>query len=96
MRQTDYYSMNRIYKHYSLPLAGAAAVNISFSSRPGMLSSKDDWYTMSSGKHLSQLHDFSAFIRCNSQITLMTGLVSLETTNAVYNKSLYANVKPKV
>ncbi|ELR11152.1 phospholipase blike protein g, putative [Acanthamoeba castellanii str. Neff] len=68
---TDYYSMNRIYKHYSLPLTGAAAVNISFSSRPGMLSSKDDWYTMSSG------------------------LVSLETTNAVYNKSLYANVKPE-
>jgi hypothetical protein len=49
MRQTDYYSMNRIYKHYSLPITGAAAVNISFSSRPGMLSSKDDWYTMSSG-----------------------------------------------
>lgn len=37
-----------------------------------MLSSKDDWYTMSSG------------------------LVALETTNSIYNHSLYAQVKPEV
>jgi hypothetical protein len=46
-----YSNMLRIFKHYSFPLAnkGLAAVEVSFSSYPGTLSSLDDFYTMSSG-----------------------------------------------
>lgn len=71
---TDYYSMVRVFKHYKMALTSTdgspvAASRVSFSSRPAMLSSKDDFYIMDSG------------------------LVTLETTNGIYNKSLYGAVK---
>lgn len=40
--------MLRVYKMYRMPLPGAAAQVTSFSSRPGDLHSKDDWYVLSS------------------------------------------------
>lgn len=51
-----YSSMLRIYKHYSFPLSnpGMAAVDVSFSSYPGTLSSLDDFYLMSSGLAMLQ------------------------------------------
>ncbi|KAL6068912.1 Phospholipase B-like [Balamuthia mandrillaris] len=92
---SDYYSMNRIFKHYHFGDTSAfaslyseedvmsnkkiesrsssqlALPSISFSARPGMLTSKDDFYVLSSG------------------------LTVLETTNGIYNDSLYEAVKPE-
>merc|ERR1719440_936519 len=47
----DYSKMTRIYKYYNFPFDGAAtmASKISFSGYPGVISSTDDFYVMSSG-----------------------------------------------
>jgi len=47
----DYSKMTRIFKYYNFPFDGAAtmASKIAFSSYPGVISSTDDFYTMSSG-----------------------------------------------
>jgi len=47
----DYSRMTRIFKYYNIPLehAGTMAQNIAFSSYPGVISSTDDFYLMSSG-----------------------------------------------
>ena len=52
---SDYTEMVRLYKHYHLPLraggpaGGGPGAKVSFSSYPAMVSSTDDWYTLSSG-----------------------------------------------
>jgi len=47
----DYSKMTRIFKYYNFPFDGAAtmASKIAFSSYPGVISSTDDFYAMSSG-----------------------------------------------
>lgn len=47
----DYSKMTRIFKYYNFPFDGAAtmATKIAFSSYPGVISSTDDYYVMSSG-----------------------------------------------
>lgn len=64
-----YYAMLRVYKvyHFSFTPAGV----VSFSSSPGLIHSKDDFYTAGSG------------------------LVVMETTNSVFNESLFAAVTPQ-
>lgn len=77
-----YSSMNRIYKHYEVPLmavsephssaaTASARRKISMSSSPGYLSSVDDWYMTNAG------------------------LGIMETTHGVFNSDLYALVTPK-
>ncbi|DAZ99424.1 TPA: LOW QUALITY PROTEIN: hypothetical protein N0F65_004057, partial [Lagenidium giganteum] len=71
-----YSSMNRIFKHYELPLNapdkhGNTKRQITMSSSPGYLSSVDDWYMTNAG------------------------LGVMETTNGVYDETLYALVKPE-
>lgn len=77
-----YSSMNRIYKHYEVPLVTSgtfpstattmsARRKISMSSSPGYLSSVDDWYMTNAG------------------------LGVMETTHGVFNTELYALVTPK-
>eukprot|EP01006_Ploeotia_vitrea_P042881 TRINITY_DN66667_c5_g3_i2.p1 TRINITY_DN66667_c5_g3~~TRINITY_DN66667_c5_g3_i2.p1 ORF type:complete len:594 (+),score=266.34 TRINITY_DN66667_c5_g3_i2:1060-2841(+) len=46
---TAYGSMLRVYKYYNMPLDLASVQSVGFSSRPGMLSSKDDFYQTSAG-----------------------------------------------
>jgi hypothetical protein len=43
---TSYANMLRIYKHYDLNLADTPNSRVSFSSKPGSLYSKDDFYTL--------------------------------------------------
>jgi len=47
----DYSKMTRVFKYYNFPLEGAStmATKIGFSSYPGVVSSTDDYYVMSSG-----------------------------------------------
>lgn len=49
----DYTSMTRVFKYYNFPLKGAKhwqmATNVGFSSYPGLISSGDEWYLLSSG-----------------------------------------------
>eukprot|EP00792_Barthelona_sp_PAP020_P005526 TRINITY_DN2686_c0_g1_i1.p1 TRINITY_DN2686_c0_g1~~TRINITY_DN2686_c0_g1_i1.p1 ORF type:complete len:539 (+),score=154.23 TRINITY_DN2686_c0_g1_i1:1615-3231(+) len=45
---TSYSAMLRIFKHFNLPFSNAAATTVSFSSKPGDLRSKDDYYLLSS------------------------------------------------
>merc|ERR1719440_482048 len=47
----DYSRMTRVFKYYDFPFDGAAtmATKIAFSSYPGLISSTDDYYVMSSG-----------------------------------------------
>jgi len=47
----DYSKMTRIFKYYNFPFDGAEtmATKIAFSSYPGVISSTDDFYVMSSG-----------------------------------------------
>eukprot|EP01100_Stratorugosa_tubuloviscum_P012939 TRINITY_DN628_c1_g6_i1.p1 TRINITY_DN628_c1_g6~~TRINITY_DN628_c1_g6_i1.p1 ORF type:complete len:562 (+),score=236.53 TRINITY_DN628_c1_g6_i1:48-1688(+) len=68
-----YQAMNRIYKHYSFNLKSPtiAAKQTSFSSYPGVLSSLDDFYLLSSK------------------------MVMLQTTNSIFNHSLYSLVVPQ-
>ncbi|GAB9466525.1 Peptidyl-prolyl cis-trans isomerase [Globisporangium polare] len=77
-----YSSMNRIYKHYEVPLVTSnsqplavrvtsARRKISMSSSPGYLSSVDDWYMTNAG------------------------LGVMETTHGVFNSELYALVTPR-
>lgn len=76
-----YSSMNRIYKHYEVPVPpsrGATSASdhntrrkISMSSSPGYLSSVDDWYMTNAG------------------------LGVMETTHGVFNDALYALVTPQ-
>eukprot|EP00698_Gefionella_okellyi_P023044 TRINITY_DN7740_c0_g1_i1.p1 TRINITY_DN7740_c0_g1~~TRINITY_DN7740_c0_g1_i1.p1 ORF type:complete len:554 (+),score=107.20 TRINITY_DN7740_c0_g1_i1:208-1662(+) len=65
-----YFAMLRAYKFYNYAFADkdTAALNHSFSSQPGFLSSKDDFYMTSQG------------------------LVTMETTNDVFDKSLYQHI----
>lgn len=46
---SDYGEMNRIFKYYNLPLHGAVARKIAFSSYPGVAGSTDDYYLTDSG-----------------------------------------------
>ncbi|EGG16829.1 phospholipase B-like protein [Cavenderia fasciculata] len=67
-----YYGMMRIYKFYNFALQQfKLSYHVSFSSSPGFLSSKDDFY--------------------------MTGanLAVMETTNNIYNETLYMFVLPE-
>lgn len=70
-------SMNRIFKHYDVPLPGggdqstAVKRRITMSSSPGFLSSVDDWYMTNAG------------------------LGVMETTNGVFDSSLYDLVAPE-
>lgn len=80
-----YSSMNRIYKHYEVPLPPAASAGravagtssgnarrkISMSSSPGYLSSVDDWYMTNAGLGVT------------------------ETTHGVFDSDLYAFVTPQ-
>lgn len=76
-----YSSMNRIFKHYDLPLPASVASSeldttngrrkISLSSSPGYLSSVDDWYMTDAG------------------------LGVMETTHGVFDPSLYKTVTSK-
>lgn len=45
---TEYSSMNRVYKHYELNYSYQSTIarRVGFSSRPGFVSSKDDFYQM--------------------------------------------------
>merc|ERR1712207_102100 len=64
--------MLRVFKHYSFPnLLGGRMADVAMPSYPGVISSNDDFYQMSSG------------------------LVVVETTNSVYDHTLYENVKPE-
>jgi hypothetical protein len=45
---SDYSEMLRMYKHYDLPVGDGTTRRMSFSSYPGMISSTDDWYLLSS------------------------------------------------
>lgn len=45
---SDYAEMLRLYKHYELPLGPDVVLKQSFSGYPGMISSTDDWYMLSS------------------------------------------------
>lgn len=77
----DYSSMNRIFKHYDLPLPASLASSeldttngrrkISLSSSPGYLSSVDDWYMTNAG------------------------LGVMETTHGVFDPTLYQTVTSK-
>eukprot|EP01116_Phalansterium_solitarium_P000183 TRINITY_DN10100_c0_g1_i1.p1 TRINITY_DN10100_c0_g1~~TRINITY_DN10100_c0_g1_i1.p1 ORF type:complete len:556 (-),score=154.75 TRINITY_DN10100_c0_g1_i1:222-1889(-) len=67
---SSYFQMLNVYKHYQFGLAGVVS-KVSFSSYPGLLSSEDDFYVLSSG------------------------LVVMETTNGVYNMSLYDSIQPE-
>lgn len=75
----SYSLMLRIFKIYEFNLNNPliAATTVSFSSRPGDLSSKDDFYFTS--KNLFKR--FKKFIGTN--------LVSVETSLLCYNKTLY-------
>jgi len=46
---SDYSEMNRIFKHYDLPLGDGVAQKMGFSSYPGVAGSTDDYYLMDSG-----------------------------------------------
>eukprot|EP00667_Euglena_gracilis_P004541 EG_transcript_4564 len=78
----EYSAMNRIFKHYDLPIPldavpsdswarGATQRQVSFSSSPGYLTSADDWYLLDSR------------------------LAVMETTNGMYRPGLYALITPK-
>jgi hypothetical protein len=41
-----YYSMLRVFKHYSFPFSYSAPVTVSMSSYPGVIHSTDDWYEL--------------------------------------------------
>ena len=81
---TDYYSMYRIYKTYefNLEAADTSAGTVSFSSRPGFLNSKDG------------LTVFTCKLIFSDWYNMDSNLVSMETTNGIYNNSLYDYVTP--
>jgi len=66
----SYGLMNRIFKWHQIPISNIAADTVMFSSSPGFLSSKDDFYITSSG------------------------LAVMETTNSIFNNSLYDRLNP--
>jgi len=69
----SYLQMLNIYKHYYFPLNSPSTISdrVSFSSYPGLLSSEDDFYILSSG------------------------LVVMETTNGIFNLSIYDAIVPQ-
>ncbi|BFU25237.1 phospholipase B, putative [Entamoeba histolytica HM-1:IMSS-B] len=69
-----YYAMLRIYKVYDL-FYGGRRLKMSFSSSPGLIHSKDDYYTVSA-------EDTQLFVS--------------ETTNSVYNSSVYEDINDKL
>lgn len=79
-----YTAMLRIYKHittaYDVPSMNG--MGLSFSSYPGSLVSGDDFYIASRYCKIDQFN-------CSS------GLVIMETTNSVFNMSLYKYVQPE-
>eukprot|EP00033_Pygsuia_biforma_P000459 GCRY01000545.1.p1 GENE.GCRY01000545.1~~GCRY01000545.1.p1 ORF type:complete len:552 (-),score=133.76 GCRY01000545.1:71-1726(-) len=77
----------RIYKFYFFELEHAANTAIQFSSTPGFISSKDDFYIT---KHCV-LDPVSRTQTCQPD----QGLVVMETTNAIFNKDLYNRLTPK-
>lgn len=62
-----YYAMLRTWKAYDFPWSASGP--LLFASSPGLLYSKDDWYTTDT-------------------------LVIMETTNGIYNQSLFDLIKP--
>lgn len=46
---SDFSEMTRVFKYYDMPLPGAAAKKIMFSSYPGVAGSTDDYYVTDSG-----------------------------------------------
>ncbi|GFR48281.1 hypothetical protein Agub_g10056 [Astrephomene gubernaculifera] len=64
----SYYHMVRTWKVYDLPWGASGPLTVS--SSPGLLHSKDDWYTTDK-------------------------FVIMETTNGLYNKSLYDLIQPR-
>ena len=99
--------MLRIYKHYAFNLQDSSAGNfavtnvcthlhvvcihlatkvMSFSSYPAYLSSLDDFYLM-------DRYDTLVVLLCvHCTYTLCSGLVMLQTTNGVFNHSIYSLV----
>ncbi|ETO14283.1 hypothetical protein RFI_23087 [Reticulomyxa filosa] len=69
---SEYFWMNRVFKHYLLKLKmPIPTTHMAFSSYPASLSSIDDWYVMDSG------------------------LAVVETTNDIFNKSLFSRLTPE-
>jgi len=68
---TSYNNMLRIYKRVTWNLDGKPVHKVAFSSRPGYLYSKDDFYTLP-----------------------LQRMIVMETTNAVFENSLYDKVVP--
>lgn len=66
---TSYNNMLRVYKRITWTIGGRPVHKVAFSSRPGYLYSKDDFYTLP-----------------------LQRMVVMETTNAVFNNSLYDKV----
>eukprot|EP00928_Gymnodinium_smaydae_P032934 TRINITY_DN23736_c0_g2_i2.p1 TRINITY_DN23736_c0_g2~~TRINITY_DN23736_c0_g2_i2.p1 ORF type:complete len:617 (+),score=66.67 TRINITY_DN23736_c0_g2_i2:25-1875(+) len=69
---TSYNNMLRIYKTFTWKVHGQPVHKVSFSSRPGYMYSKDDFYTLP-----------------------LQQLIVMETTNGIFNNSLYRLVTPK-
>ncbi|CAE7229297.1 Plbd1 [Symbiodinium natans] len=69
---TSYNNMLRIYKRVTWAIRGRPVHKVAFSSRPGYLYSKDDFYTLP-----------------------LQRMVVMETTNAIFNNSLYDKVRPE-
>jgi hypothetical protein len=98
-----YFAMLRSYKFYLYgvdPQAWLAArgrvspsdakYSVSFSSQPAFLSSKDDFYITSHGAcPCARAHAVRS-----PRAVVSAGLVTMETTNDVFNQSLYVYVVP--
>jgi len=69
---TSYNNMLRIYKRVTWSEQGVPVHRVAFSSRPGYMYSKDDFYTLP-----------------------LQRMVVMETTNGIFNNSLYDQVVPR-
>lgn len=71
--------MLRVYKTYNFPLHAKVSNNISFSSRPGDLESKDDFYVLKESKMVVTETSLNNYNRTNYQFlqpnTLPTVLI---------------------
>src|SRR5690349_5353977 len=88
--------MNRIYKHYKFELS-SIALRESFSSYPGMLSSLDDFYIMSSGLTMVQttnsVFNMDLYSKVHPESLLAWQRVRLANEISKSGKEWYKNVK---